>query len=97
MTTSTTTSTPAPEVGPTTTPLALATAALDAAKARGLGADDAIHAARKKVWDARWRSVLAGDTTMADLYLDALAHLSDPGGVRAVADRAAAEAKGGNR
>lgn len=90
-----TTSTKAPEVGPTTTPLALATAALEAAQDRGLSADDAIKEARAQVWAARWRSVLADDTTMAELWLDALAYLGDKGGIRAVADRAAGEAKGG--
>jgi len=92
---STTTSTPAPEVGPKTTPLALATDALEAAKGRGYPAGEAIHVARKKLWEARLRSVLAGDDTMAELWLDALAHLGDKGGKRAVADRAAADAKGG--
>lgn len=92
-----TTSTPAPEVGPKTTPLALATAALEAAQDRGLNADDAMAEARAKVWDARWRAVQADDTTMAEIWLDALALLGDKGGLRAVADRAAAEAKGGRR
>lgn len=93
MNSSITTSTPAPEVK--STPLALATAALEKAQDRGLSADDAIKEARAQVWAARWRSVLAGDATMAGLWLDALACLGDKGGVRAVADRAAAEAKGG--
>lgn len=95
MNSSITTSTPAPEAGPTSTPLALATAALEAAQDRGLNADDAIKEARARVWAARWRSVLAGDSTMAELWLDALALLGDKGGQRALAVRAAAEAKGG--
>ncbi|MEU4386801.1 hypothetical protein [Promicromonospora sp. NPDC023805] len=95
MNSSITTSTPAPEVGPTSTPLALAKAALEAAQDHGLNPDDAIKEARAKVWAARWRSVLAGDATMAELWLDALAYLGDKGGQRAIANRAAAIAKGG--
>jgi len=89
-----TSTTPAPETSPESTAHALATDALEAAKGRGHSTDEAVHVARKKLWDARLRSVLADDTTKADLYLEALAHLGDKGGKRAVADRAAA-AKGG--
>jgi hypothetical protein len=98
MNASITTSKPAPEAGPKTTPIALATKALEDAKGRGHTPADAIHVARKKLWDARWRSVLAGDQTMADLWIDALSYLGDKGAKRAVADRAAAAAapaKGG--
>lgn len=98
--TNTTTTTPATKAGPKSTPIALATEALEAAKGRGYTPADAIHVARKKLWDARWRSVLAGDQTMADLWIEALSYLGDKGAKRAVADRAAAaaaEAKGGRR
>lgn len=95
MNSSITTSTPAPEVGPTSTPLALAKAALEAAQDRGLNPDNAIKEARAKVWDARWRSVLAGDNTMAEIWIEALALLGDRGGQRAIALRAETGTKGG--
>lgn len=85
-----TTTTPATKPGPKSSPMALATKALEAAKGRGHRADEAVHVARKQLWDARWRSVLAGDDTMANQWIEALAYLGDKGAKRAVADRAAA-------
>lgn len=75
----------------------MAKSALAAAPARGLKGDDAVAEARKQVWRARWRAVLAGDQTMADAWLDALAHLGDKGGIVALAVRAKAAVSGGRR
>ncbi|GAA4707239.1 hypothetical protein APR04_003772 [Promicromonospora umidemergens] len=97
MNSSITTSKPAPKAGPKTTPRALAIATLEAAQDRGLNADDAIKEARAKVWAARWKAVLAGDDTMAAVWIQALALLGDKGAKRAVADLAAAAAKEARR
>lgn len=76
---------------------ALATAALKRATDRGHAGDNAIAEARKYIWHARWRAVLAGSDTQAAALLDALAQLGDQGGLTALANRAKAAVKGGTR
>lgn len=80
-----------------TTARGMAKDALNSATARGLKHDDAVAEARRTVWQARWRSVLAGDDTMAQAWLDALAYLGDKGGLVAIANRAKVAVKGGAR
>lgn len=76
---------------------AIATDALKRATDRGHTGDNAIAEARKDVWRARWRAVLAGNDTQAGALLDALAQLGDQGGLTALANRAKAAVKGGAR